>query len=245
MTLILLKISAKSFYNAKFCRLKLVSCKFCVQKQSDMNFLWQHPFNCIVSAPTKSGKTEFVKKLAIFARDLIEPEPKKIIWCYTEWQNTYEDLLSKINTVVFVEGLPNFEELKNDKNTPKLLIIDDMMCEISKDVRLTDLFTKYSHHWNISIINIVQNAFYSGIRTSRINSQYLVLMKNPSDKLQIQTLAKQLFPGSKHFIEAFEDATSKPYGYLLIDLTQLSPDNMRLRTCIFPDDQYNYVYVPK
>jgi len=61
-------------------------------------------------------------------------------------------------------------------------------------------------------------------------------MKNPSDRLQIKNLGRQLFPGSKHFEESFADATSKPYGYLLIDLTQTTPDNMRLRSNIFHED---------
>jgi hypothetical protein len=47
-----------------------------------------------------------------------------------------------------------------------------------------------------------------------------------------------LYPGkSKLFIEAFQDATSVPYSYLLIDLTQSCPEKYRLRTNIFPDEQ--------
>jgi len=70
-------------------------------------------------------------------------------------------------------------------------------------------------------------------------------MKNPSDKLQVKNLGLQLFPGSKHFEEAFTDATNQPYGYLLIDLTQTTPDNMRLRGNIFPNKDGMVVYIPK
>jgi len=69
-------------------------------------------------------------------------------------------------------------------------------------------------------------------------------MKNPGDALHVKTLNKQIFGGSKHFIEAYNDATDKPFGYLLIDLTQPSPDNLRLRTHIFPDESYQLIYVP-
>jgi len=120
-----------------------------------------------------------------------------------------------------------------------------MIEEMKSDSRLNELFTRGSHHWNLSIIHIVQNLFFNGIRTSRINAQYLILMKNPSDKLQIKNLGRQVFPGSKHFEEAFVDATSRPFGYLLIDLTQTTPDNMRLRTNIFPDKDGIVVYAPK
>ena len=45
--------------------------------------------------------------------------------------------------------------------------------------------------------------------------------------------------------EAFADATASPYGYLLIDLKQNTPDDMRLRTSVLPDDAHQWVYVPK
>jgi len=210
-----------------------------------MDLSLKHPFNCIVSAPTKSGKTELVIKIVLHAHELIEPTPVDIFWSYTEWQNSYSDVLMKVPTVKFIEGLPSFEELKHDKSIPKLLILDDMMQEMKSDSRLNELFTRGSHHWNLSIIHIVQNLFFDGIRTSRINAQYLILMKNPSDRLQIKNLGRQLFPGSKHFEEAFADATEKPYGYLLIDLTQTTPENMRLRTSIFPNAGGMVVYAAK
>ena len=36
-------------------------------------------------------------------------------------------------------------------------------------------------------------------------------------------------------IEAFKNATSAPYGYLLIDLKQETDDKLRLRTGISPE----------
>jgi hypothetical protein len=139
--------------------------------------------------------------------------------------------------------MPDVNELKLHVNVPKLLVMDDMMQEMKNDSRFTQLFTRGSHHWNLSIIHIVQNVFFEGLRTSRINAQYLVLLKNPADRLQIQTLGRQIFPGSKHFAEAFEDATNRPFGYLLIDLTQTTPENLRLRTNIFPDDIHHITYI--
>jgi hypothetical protein len=213
-----------------------------------MNVSWKHPFTCIVSAPTKSGKTEFVKKLILNNSLLIDVPPAIIHWSFMEWQPTYDDLKqnSEIGkSIQFVEGLPDLNELKANQKIPQLLVLDDMMQEMGKDKRLVELFTRGCHHWNVSVIHIVQNAFFSGLRTSRINAQYLVLMKNPADRLQVQTLGRQLFTGSKHFIEAYNDATEKPFGYLLVDLSQTTPDNLRLRTNIFPDDEYQFVYVAK
>ena len=53
------------------------------------------------------------------------------------------------------------------------------------------------------------------------------------------------YPGRGAFVqEAFADATASPCGYLLIDLKQNTPDDMRLRTSILPDDTCQFVYVP-
>jgi hypothetical protein len=37
--------------------------------------------------------------------------------------------------------------------------------------------------------------------------------------------------------EAFQDATAKPHGYLLIDLKQSTPEHLRLRTNILPKQE--------
>ena len=78
-----------------------------------------------------------------------------------------------------------------------------------------------------------------------LNSHYLVLFKNARDATQISHLAGQMYPGkSKFMIEAYRDATSSPFSYLLIDLKQATEDKLRLRTNIFPGET-TYVYVPK
>ena len=37
-------------------------------------------------------------------------------------------------------------------------------------------------------------------------------------------------------MQGYKDATGKPYGYLLVDLTQSMDDRYRLRTKIFPGE---------
>ena len=79
-----------------------------------------------------------------------------------------------------------------------------------------------------------------------LNAQYMIVFKNPRDSSQLANLARQVYPGRGAFVqEAFADATASPYGYLLIDLKQNTPDDMRLRTSVLPDDAHQWVYVPK
>ena len=49
----------------------------------------------------------------------------------------------------------------------------------------------------------------------------------------------------KHMVEAHTDATNEPYSYLFVDLKPNADEKHRLKACIFPDDTYNYVYIPK
>ncbi len=47
-----------------------------------------------------------------------------------------------------------------------------------------------------------------------------------------------------YFMESYKDACTECYGYLFIDLTQGTSEDMRLRTQIFPG-QTQLIYVPK
>ena len=111
------------------------------------------------------------------------------------------------------------------------------MIEATKDNRIVNLFTKGSHHRNLSIIYIVQNLFHQGKGnwSVSLNNHYLVLFKNPRDKLQILTLAKQMYPSeTAWFIKEYEEAVWRPHGYLFVHLRPITPDRCRLRTNVLP-----------
>lgn len=167
--------------------------------------------------------------------------PDKVVWMYGINQPLYDE----IPDVTFVEGLPsNYKDLLGDQT---LFIIDDLMGECGKDKRLTHLFTRGSHHLNLSVIFICQNFFHKGreMRDITLNAHYLVLCKNRRDLSQIQHLGNQLFPrNNRYFQEVYEDATKKPFSYLFIDLKSDTPEEMRLRTNILPN-QIQCVYQMK
>lgn len=165
---------------------------------------------------------------------------ERIIFYFTEWQPSYSQLGGYIE---FHEGLPKNSDYESDP-CPKLLILDDLMHE-SNSKSIISLFTKGCHHRNLSVIFISQNIFHKGLREISLNSSYIVFFKNPRDSSSIRYLARQIYPEkSKYVIESYVDATSKPYGYLLIDLKQSTPSEYRLRTDIFPD-QFQIFYLPK
>ena len=198
---------------------------------------FRHPWTGVLSAGTQAGKTQWAINFVKNARAMIHPPPETVYWAYGEWQKAYDDLPAD---VIMIDGIPDVELLKSAQ--PKLLICDDLMTTYKSD-DLCKLFCQGSHHWNLSVLYIVQNLFYSNMRNARINSHYLILMKNPSDRLQLMNLARQIMPGNqKALLEAFDDACSESYGYLVLDLEPQTADDMRIRTKIFPDDVVSYVY---
>lgn len=203
--------------------------------------MWKHPFTCIVAGPTSCGKSTFIDRFINERSFLINHQIHDVIYCKPT--DLFVD--QNINYTQIINGIPDIEAFKDKR--PRLLILDDMMREA--DEHVVDLFTKGSHHYNLSVIFIMQNLFNQGKgrRDISLNSHYIVCFKNPRDRQQILHLSKQVYPENPKFIqEAYNDATRIPYGYLLFDLTQSTPDKYRFRTSIFKSDlPSNIIYIPK
>ncbi len=199
---------------------------------------WKHPFTCIVAGPSGSGKTNFVLQLLQNAHNMFTHKPQVINWYYGEFQKWMMD--PKYTEIEFVEGLPT--DIDVDPQKANVFVIDDLMHETNEII--AKLFTKGSHHKNISVILLTQNMFHQNkhSRCINLNAHYMVIFKNVRDASQITNLAKQMYPGNVRYLrDSYTEATSKPYGYLMIDLKPDSPDLIRLRTDIFPG-QIHYMY---
>ena len=155
-----------------------------------------HPFTMIIAGPSGSGKTVFTRKL-LESKKIFNVEFSEVIWCYSE----IGSLGKRVPNITYHEGLPSEDQYDG---SPKLVILDDLMHETNESV--AKLFTKISHHRNVSVISITQNVF-SKNKNSRditVNVHYLVLFKNPRDKAQVSYLARQICPEkSKFFTESF------------------------------------------
>jgi len=112
---------------------------------------------------------------------------------------------------------------------------------------VANMFTKISHYRNVSVVYLTQKVIDKNkyARTISLKAHYLVMFKNPRDASQFATLARYMYPNTSKFaIEAYKDATSAPYGYLLIELKPEQDELCRLRTNVFPDEN-QYVYVSR
>ena len=131
-----------------------------------------------------------------------------------------------------------------DRSVNNLIILDDMMDEATQDKRISQLFTRGCHD-NLSVIYLTQNLFHKKQREISLNSDYMVIFKNPRDKTQFTNLARQFMPRKyKFLLWAFEDATKLPRSYLLFDMRPETDDRYRVRARIFNDkNQPQVVYI--
>ena len=191
----------------------------------------KHPFTGMVVRLTQSDKTSLVLSLIERADDVIETPPERFIWCYNKFPPDADDIDKEIE---FVDGLPDMNGLLGDSK--RALIVIDLILETNHS--MSKLFTKRSHHRNVSVIYVNQNLSVKSKEniTISLNTHYIVFFKNPRDASQIACLGRQIYPNDvKHFNEAFDDATQQRHKYLLIDCKQSTLDECSLRASVFTD----------
>lgn len=178
-----------------------------------------------------------------------EEPPEAILYCFGIHQPLFEEMEKTIPNIVFHEGLPTMDTVREftADRRHRLIVLDDLMHQVVRNVDMELLFTQGCHHRRLSVLFLTQNLYVQGSRsrTIALNTTYLVLMKNVRDVSQIVTLGRHLYPGRwKILMKSFSDATSRDYGYLIVDLAPNSDDTYRLRTHVFPGED-TVIYIPQ
>ena len=189
--------------------------------------------------PSGSGKSHLIfewLKIGTF-----QPKFDKIFYFYQHYQPLYGQMQRK--NLKFIQGV-DFEMIENLPNngTKYLLIFDDSCEEISNSKQFVKVATA-GRHRGLNTIYIKHNLFHQSKlgRDVELQNTHIVLFKSPRDVLQINTLSQQLGLGSQ-LKEWYQDATSTPYGHLLIDLTPKTVDS--LRYCTNSDSVPSKFYLP-
>ena len=74
-------------------------------------FVFKHPSDIFISGPSEWGKTEFVKKMIEFKEDLFDSLSQRIVWCYKEWQKSYNILQEREGSnIKIIQGIPDDED---------------------------------------------------------------------------------------------------------------------------------------
>ena len=193
-------------------------------------FRCKAPSSILIVGPSGCGKTCFTESLLLdHLEELFVSPPSTIHYCYRVWLDGFQDM--KDSGVQFYEGIPETDRLKSWFPKGGLLVLDDLMAEGGEDKELLNLFTKHSHHPNITVLYLCQDMFPSGKYAKSIsrNALYIVAFKNPRDQLGIRNLLLQAFPACwQGMMDVYQKVTKRPFGYMVLDLHPGSDDRKRV-----------------
>ena len=113
------------------------------------NIKWSWPFAGIISGPSLCGKTTFIFEIIKHREQLFDVVPDRVVYVYGIWQKDFEnrsgiEFVSGVDSIL--DGSVVFDPTKNN-----LLILDDVMQEVSETKRAASLFTRDMHHKNVSV----------------------------------------------------------------------------------------------
>ena len=99
--------------------------------QKCQRFCFEHPFTSMIAGMTGSGKTASVRSLLQQASETIYASPERIVWCYSQWQPAYTQMLVAIPHIEFVKGIPSALEQDSyfEVNKRNLIVFDDQMID--------------------------------------------------------------------------------------------------------------------
>ena len=149
----------------------------------------------------------------------------------------------EIENVEFAQGVNSefIDSLKNN-GTRYSLYFDDSCEKICNWKAFVDIATAGRDRC-LSTIYIKHNLFHQSKlgRDVELQNTHIVLFKSPLDLMQVTTFSTQLSLGLE-LVDWYRDATSVPFGYLLIDWSQRTDD--RLRYCTNSGSVPSKIYIP-
>ena len=186
---------------------------------------------CFISlvGPSGSGKSQLIYEL--LKNGTFQPPFDKIFYFYKHFQPLYKDMIRDISSIEFIQCI-DFDMINNLPNdgTNYLLIFDDSCAEISKSKEFESIATS-GRHKKLNVIYIKHNLFHKSPigRDVELQNTHIVLFKSPRDVQQITKFGQQLGLG-KQLVQWYKQATSKPFGHLMIDLQPRTVEQLRFST---------------
>ena len=167
-------------------------------------------------------KTCFIESLLLgHLEELFLNPPPIIHYCYGAWQDGFRDMEDA--GIQFHEGVPTTFHLQNWFPKGGLLVLDDLMVEGGEDKELLDLFTKHSHHQNITVLYLCQDMFPPGKYANSISKNLLL----------------QAFPTCwQDMMDVYQKVTERPFGYTVLDLHPASDDRKRVFSHLLTHEGY-------
>lgn len=223
-----------------------------MEKSFDLRFI--HPSNHGIYGPVGAGKTFRMAQIIRNKDRLIKNGAKinNVIWFYSSYQDEYTELKKSNLVTRFISKMPTIEEFLSltepyKKSSGSIVVLDDLMGQIDKT--LVELVCVKSRHTNVSLFVLFQNIFIHNplARQISLNLKYFHILKNPRDSLGFMILAKQILSKDfKWLVDVYNKEISKtPYGCLLLNLDQETPEFLRVTSNILPNERPVQVWMKK
>ena len=117
-------------------------------------FRFFSPTTAMITGPTGSGKTKFVFKLLENLNTMFDVPVEKVYYFYGVWQDSFDNKV--IENLEFIQGLPDETQIKQIADSKhNLIIIDDLQMSAVNSPSITNLFSRDSHHRNLSVFLIL------------------------------------------------------------------------------------------
>ena len=185
------------------------------------------PANVMLIGPSLSGKSTMMFIILLQKDSIFDKPVGKVYYCYGIFSRAYHLIKEQLkDDIDFYPGLPLEHQLRTwsteSGDLPIVVVLDDLMEEISKSVIAQDLVTKLTHHCEMVLFILTQNMYQKGpiFRCLSLNTHYFILMKSKRDQQQLLYFGRQVFPFRKNYLYcSYQMATqSEQYGALRVDL---------------------------
>ena len=200
--------------------------------------IFAEPARIMISGTSGAGKTTLLCKLVLayeFKFDII-------LVCGSK--NHQLENIKEIKDKLFIrEEITNPFDYKINENTSILYVLDDCFEQANKSEIVSKVFTA-GRHKKCSTIFLVQNLMGNGPqrRTISLNCTHFIFLRQ-RDIRQIQYIAREIY--GKKLAEEFannykEIITGNPHSYVLVDLSNTTPEPLRIRGNLFGEQGIPY-----
>lgn len=137
-------------------------------------------FRIIITGPSQCGKTSFILQCLKYQDKVFSTKFESITY-FLPAETSYAKepfvrmLETKYSNVRVHFGLPEYSHIFGS-NLPKMFIIDDQMTETASSSIMEKIFTRDSHHQNITVLFVAQNYFKNNQNIIR-NCTYRVVFR--------------------------------------------------------------------
>ena len=85
----------------------------------------------MIARMTGSGKTACVRSLLQQTSETIYPPPERIVWCYSQWQPAYTEMLVAMPHIEIVKATALEQVSYFDEDKRNLIVFNDQMIDAS------------------------------------------------------------------------------------------------------------------